>query len=435
MLRIRPVRDLPAGWRRRLPCGDRRGTTAVIFALSILPILGMIGLAVDLGLAVSAKSRLDLAAETAIVAGVMAAVNTVGTDPNNYLTVGQTIGAQRFLAQAGTAAFVAQATPGWSMTRSGITLTGSIAWTARYTTQFGKLFGVPSVGLSGKATATATIGTPYVDIIIMFDNSTSMELPSTKAGIARMEALTKSSQFGTCAFACHYSATKDSSGNFNDTYGTARKNGIELRFDVIIAALQKVITTVTSLNTLGTYRLAIYTFDSKLNNIFPLNSNLSAAAAAVNGISIPLTNGKSDTNFAGAMTTLNATLTAAGDGTTASAPRKYLIILTDGVEDAVGNLGTKVSDRTVTVFNSAKCTPIKAKGITTSIIYTTYLPFPEADSYVMWVAPISSQIEPALQACASSLANYTSAADGPAIAAAIQKMLTSALAAPARLTQ
>src|SRR3954469_25623447 len=104
---------------------DRRGATAVIFALSIFPLVAMIAVAVDFGTAVSAKARLDLAADAGVMAGVMAAANDLGTNPANYLTVGAAAAKKRFLAQAGTIGSVSQGTPAASLTRSGSKILGT----------------------------------------------------------------------------------------------------------------------------------------------------------------------------------------------------------------------------------------------------------------------------------------------------------------------
>jgi hypothetical protein len=47
------------------------------------------------------------------------------------------------------------------------------------------------------------------------------------------------------------------------------------------------------------------------------------------------------------------------------------------------------------------CTAIKNRGIKIAILYTDYLAVPANSWYESWIAPIQSDIGPALQACAT----------------------------------
>jgi hypothetical protein len=117
-----------------------------------------------------------------------------------------------------------------------------------------------AVGCGFSTEARAQRGTPessphsYVDVTFLLDNSTSMLLAFTLAGVSTMEALTlgvrqsrlapNSSIFGLqglqCAWAGHWSATN------HDSYGLARTAGVQLRFDAAKAAVQSAIARMSA---------------------------------------------------------------------------------------------------------------------------------------------------------------------------------------------
>ena len=99
-----------------------------------------------------------------------------------------------------------------------------------------------------------------------------------------------------------------------------------------------------------------------------------------------------------------------GNGTnqTGDTPQEVLFIVTDGVEDeenggsriqqAINDLGSAPGGKS----NSTNwCTAIKNCGIKIAILYTDYLAVPANSWYESWIAPIQSDIGPALQACAT----------------------------------
>jgi hypothetical protein len=85
-----------------------------------------------------------------------------------------------------------------------------------------------------------------------------------------------------------------------------------------------------------------------------------------------------------------------------------LFIITDGVEDeesggsrlqqTINDLGDAPGGSS----NSANwCTTIKNRGINIAVLYTDYLAVPANSWYESWIAPIQSDISPAMQTCAT----------------------------------
>ena len=98
-----------------------------------------------------------------------------------------------------------------------------------------------------------------------------------------------------------------------------------------------------------------------------------------------------------------------GNGTnqTGDTPQEVLFIVTDGVEDeqnggrlqqAINDLGNAPGGNS---SGTNWCTTIKNRGIKIAILYTEYLPVTANSWYKTYIAPIQSDIGPALQACAS----------------------------------
>jgi hypothetical protein len=276
---------------------------------------------------------------------------------------------------------------------SGIHRTVAVTYTASSSTLFAGLIGQSTIPIGGSAQATTTVP-PNIDFYLLLDNSPSMAVAATTAGINTMVSNTPDK----CAFACHESDTSP-----NDYYGLARKLGVTLRIDNLRTAVQNLATTAQSTeNSINaTYRMAIYTFNYGFNTILSLTSNLTYANAQAGNISIyevPSQNWNSDeiTNYDNAMTNINGLLPNPGTGAVNDKPQEVLFFVTDGVEDE--NVNGK---RQQSLMDPSWCTIIKNRGIRIAVLYTTYLPLPTNAWYNTYIAPFQSQIGPNLQSCAS----------------------------------
>ena len=91
-----------------------------------------------------------------------------------------------------------------------------------------------------------------------------------------------------------------------------------------------------------------------------------------------------------------------------------LFIVTDGVEDELSGgarLEQAINDLGNSPYGNSSgtnwCTTIKNRGIKIAILYTDYLAVPADSWYTSHIAPIQSDIGPALQACASPGSSMT----------------------------
>src|SRR5262249_3611668 len=154
---------------------------------------------------------------------------------------------------------------------------------------FGGILGQTNWTIGGTSTSSATQA-PNIDFYLLLDNSPSMAIAATTAGINTMVANTSSQ--GGCAFACHQSNPgADSLGNAGgvDNYQLAKNLGVTTRIDNLRAATQSLMDTATASQTANgnTYRMAIYTFaEAGAVTIASLTSSLSSAKTLAGNIDV-----------------------------------------------------------------------------------------------------------------------------------------------------
>jgi len=368
---------------------DRSASVAATFAVALIPAMYVIGLGIDYTSAAQRRTQLNAIADSAALAAVTPAMMAQG-DAQSLQAAQQTFNSQ---AAALPGVLYDPANLTVTVQDSGIHRTVAVSYTAASHTLFASLIGETTIPISGLAQATTTVP-PNIDFYLLLDNSPSMAVAATTAGINTMVANTPDK----CAFACHESDTSP-----NDYYGLARKLGVTLRIDNLASATQNLMTTAQSTASAinATYRMAIYTFNYGFDTIATLTSNLAYAKTQAGTISIyevPKQNWNNDeiTNYDNAMSSMNGILPNPGTGATNDKPQEVMIFVTDGVEDE--NVNGK---RQQSLMDPGWCTIIKNRGIRIAVLYTTYLPLPTNSWYNTYIAPFQQQIGPTLQSCAS----------------------------------
>jgi Flp pilus assembly protein TadG len=368
---------------------DSGGNLTTMFALTLLPVLGLIGITVDYTQSSTRKATLDSIADSASLAAVTPAM-LASTDQAS-IDVATTL----FNSQVSAVKGVGPVTLSVTASDSGLTRTVSVSYQTTSSALFGGFTGKSSLPIGGTSQSSATVP-PNIDFYLLLDNSPSMAIAATTAGINTMVANTPDK----CAFGCHESDTSP-----NDYYGLARSLGVTLRMDLLAQATQNLMATAqsTATNNNATYRAAIYTFNIGFNTITTLTSSLSTAKAQAANIQlyeVPYQNWNNDaiTNYTNAMTQINSIMPNPGGGTTQAGdtPQEVLFFVTDGVEDE-----TVGSSRVQSLMNPSYCTTIKNRGIRIAVLYTTYLPLPTNAWYNTYISPFQPNIGPNLQSCAS----------------------------------
>jgi Flp pilus assembly protein TadG len=429
---------------RRL-IGDRKGNVAIIFALSLIPIVFLTGMAMDFTSATSKRVRLNAAADAAALAGV------TPTMMGQSVTTAQTAAQNIFNATAAGIPGASNVTPTVTVTSSngGLTRNVTVSYTASSTNSFPSVIGQSTWPLSGSSVATATTA-PNINFYLLLDNSPSMAIAATTSGINTMVAHTSTQ--GGCAFACHEShPAADNLGNPNgeDNYALAQALGVTTRIQNMATATQTLMSTAQSTMAANNaaYQMAVYTFNGTgTNTIQSLTSNLTTAASAAAGIdvlevydnnclTINNCNNDTDTNFPSAMSQINGYMPNPGTGTSGSTPQEVLFLVSDGVEDDNTGVCSQplTGSRCQAPFDTTWCTTVKNRGIRIAVLYTEYLPLTTNQWYNNWISPFQTQIATNMQSCASSGLYFSITTDGD-ISAAMQALFEQAVAT-ARLAQ
>ncbi len=164
---------------------ERRGAIALMAALLALPLIGMIGLAVDFAMYSQANSAVTAAARAAVLNAVKVAAAGAAAGSSTYVRDGQNAGNNWFLAQSGkTGLTVSNVSANVTIT-PGTAITATLTGTAQVPSLFGAVFGVKTYKIAVTTQAQETLA-PYVEVIMMLDNSASMGIGATGADIATM---------------------------------------------------------------------------------------------------------------------------------------------------------------------------------------------------------------------------------------------------------
>jgi Flp pilus assembly protein TadG len=187
-----------------------RGAVAMIFALSLVPLVLIAALAIDYSFFAEARSQVQLAADAAVTHAVRAAAGTyslelsqsvaVATAKTDAIAAGETAGANWFAAQLGLlpTASVPSTSPNSSCTgkanpcvvvaalTSGAGFSGSVTYQGNYPPFFDRIFKSNATWyIAGASNAQAQYN--YVEIMMLIDTSASMLIGATPADITTLE--------------------------------------------------------------------------------------------------------------------------------------------------------------------------------------------------------------------------------------------------------
>jgi Flp pilus assembly protein TadG len=410
----------------------RAGNVMLIVALAMVPLAGMVALAVDFGQVNVVKGKLDLAADEAALLATTAASNAWNAGDVNAVAEAIVAAQARFQAQTANLSIVAINPPVVVLTQNGGLFNATVTYTAAMPTTFARVVGITTLPLGGTSSSSLSLN-PYIDIQILMDVSSSMTLAATPAGMAAMVSMvaafngpvTGDSSKG-CTLACHWSTT-------DDYYIRAVKQNIPLRITVLRAAVSNLIDTLVALDTHNRFRLGLYTFAQALNpSIYDVSTDLSGAKTSLPGIAPDIicpTCLEPETFFSLAMASLTKIVLPPPLQANMT-PQRFVFIVTDGVYDQ-----TFSGNRQLGAFRPADCAALKALGVSILVLYTPYTaPVPANAFYVNNILPFAPQIVPNLQACASSPAYFFVANDATAINTQLQNMLQLVVQSSSHLT-
>jgi Flp pilus assembly protein TadG len=198
---------------------NQHGSITILFALSFPVMLLAIGVAVDFGRAAAIRTQLNTAADAAALAALTPAML------QQLPSVGAQAAANMFAAQVAGISGVVPGSVSLTPNPPVITNPGgnavvrkiTVTYTAQTQNFFGAIEPTSTFQIGGTSVAQASIP-PNINFYLLLDNSPSMSLPATSAGIASMQLLTSQQESGGCAFACHQANTNDGDTVGNPCY-------------------------------------------------------------------------------------------------------------------------------------------------------------------------------------------------------------------------
>jgi Flp pilus assembly protein TadG len=403
---------------------DRKGNVAITFAFALIPTIFLTGMTIDYISATRKKAKLAARADAAVLAALTP--NMLHQSDQAAQTAAQDV----FNAQAQTIAgltFNPQSNLTVTMTDTITTRSVNVSYVAASQNFFPGVLKSGTITLRGNSQGTASFP-PNIDFYLLLDNSPSMAIAATSAGITTM--VNNTSAQGGCAFACHEQNPKaDNLGNPNgeDNYALAQNLGVTTRIQLVASAASQLATTATTVaqQNQSTYRMALYTFNNAgASVVTPLTSSLSTVSSQAQNIDVMevwdnnwLTstnnNSDADTDFGQAMSNMNTNMPTPGSGLSGSQPQEVLFIVSDGIDD-VNNPSPACTQklsgsRCQQMFNTTWCTTLKNRGIKIAVLYTVYLPMTTNSWYNSWIAPFQQYTtSPPNDAVATNMQNCAS---------------------------
>ena len=397
----------------------RRGTIAIMFALLLIPMLGAIGLAIDYSRALSLHAKAQTAADGAALLTVNLAKENFkkkGNPANPYFIMADARirGSEFFKSHADKVqdgkmrAFV-------QLERKEARFKATVTYLTELDTSLGRVLGYKEMSGHAVSESTSTTALNY-DIYLFLDISQSMGLGATQQDMSALfeETGKVHGASRSCVFGCHVPEFDNSYERSKPTNSQiARSNGIRMRIDVLKDAVKDMIKEAKKGIASGEadYRIGIRTFSRDSQDISDLTDDMGALETLANRIDLGPNRppGVADSNIDDTLRNTPGRqffTEPSGTGLSSDSPKKFLFLITDGVNDTYGACGTHCTGP----VDPDKCKHIKDKGITLGVIYTTYLPIwldndirgGAFDSrYATLVDPFSDRIKPDLEQCAS----------------------------------
>ena len=420
---------------------DRSGNILLIAGISIPILLFAIGFGIDYSQAQRARSQIGAIADSAVLSAL---------SPQSVAITGISSSATSKLSSAVTTMFNSQTSniPGLTIQTATVTptfatdpntgaqsVTISLQWTGTYKTIFGNILHVSALPINGLATGTygTSVKRSYVNFIFLLDTSGSMEIAADDNSANIM-----GSQIG-CLFACH-------AADYNATYSVAAAHarGATLRSDLLQNAANALMTKITtSSNAAIYYKVGIYDFNSVLTYDLAPTTNYTQVQSTISSLysdSYLNSPGQTGNNYedgtADNFASFVSQVSSGGDGSSASSPLVYVILITDGVVDPYTTYFPNFYNLSYSKF----CPALKSKNVRLAAIWTPYTQDAtfayNLQTYNSWdvyyynlAAAISANAQTSMVSCAYTSDLAFSATDSTSFNAAMAKIFASATAA------
>lgn len=419
--------------------GDRGGNFGMMTALLMVPLIGVAGMAIDVGQAMSLRHDLmgiaDAAALGAIADGTNGAKAANAMTGNGEVRIAKDDARKIFLAQRMHGALNIADLPldvAINVNKTGSEVTSTANFSLQMPTSFMGLLGMKTLTITGSATAVSgSESKSFTDFYMLLDNSPSMGIAATTSGMQRLISLTSGPEWSAgnreCAFACHLGRWKTTGGKEvfeetkNSTYTAARAANVTLRIDVVAKAAAALIERVKAemAASANRYSIAAYSFGKaalasgyRIEKVSALSSNMTAVAESVEKVGLMTMNhhgfGEDAlTSFDTVLTRIGEEIDGSGgSGTSSGDPQKVVYFVTDGLGDSLtaacggSTMGSK--GRCFEPIDTDYCDDLKERNIKIAILYTTYSPLSGDHLWETYIKnKFAARIGPQLKACAS----------------------------------
>ncbi len=411
---------------------DNRGNFAITAAIAILPLFAAAGLGLDLTNAYSARTKLDDAADSAVLAALQSAKTELKiTGETKTYPASELFGNAMMVANIEQEYGIKLNSFSVKVTNTGGALEAHAVYDADVETTIMHVFNRNQVKIANEVLASSRID-QKMSIYMLLDNTPSMGVAATQADITKMIGATDDN----CAFACH----SDNDGD--NYYNLAKAIGVNMRIDIVRNATEKLMDEIKHKQFYpGQFKVGVYSFGQKaekleLTEVAAPSSDFDTQKTLTAGLdlmTIPYQGYDDDqqTDFDNTLKALRnkiKTDEAKGDDS-----EKIVFVVTDGVGDAnkpYTCTKNKVNGtRCIEPLDIKACELIKKKGYKLAVLYTTYLPLPTNSFYRNWVAPFQADIPATLAKCATP-GLFSEVGFGDSIPDAMKELLNSATTMP-----
>jgi Flp pilus assembly protein TadG len=347
----------------KLFLGDRGGNFGMIFALLAMPLIIAIGVSFDFVRAYNARRDM----QNDLDAAVLAAVRDIDDLSEQKLRdrVKLWFAAQSEMQKAQ-----------YTLSDAAITIdrtnrTINAVASGHVDTSLLRVANIKTMDVRVK-TSVAGPAASYLNVYILLDKSASMMLAATKNDQNRLKQYADG-----CTFACHIPEGDHSYNGrtYNNNYDLAKALGVQLRADVSVSAVEKVLDVIGVEDPQqARIKVGFYTMGTSAFEAMAHTNSLSTARLTLRNDTKGLTSATSysGTYFHVALPQFAKFVGTAGDGSTAQKPLKLVLLLTDGVQSDRDWVHHD-PDRTTPV-NPEWCDDLKDAGAEIAVLYTEYLP-------------------------------------------------------------
>jgi Flp pilus assembly protein TadG len=364
---------------------SRSANFAIIAGLTAVPLMLMMGGAVDISRLRQAEGTAQQAAEAAALAAAL------------RLEFGTVAEAQADIQGFGAANLNGAA--GVSFSETIDLVNGTVTVTAKGSVEptFLKLAQIDTLDFERKATVNLK-QKRYVELRFLLDISESMNIGASDADRDKLRATTAKENNRACAFACH--VWEDLQYPYNTPYSvyqmnqSAGVNKARLRIDVVREASSAMIRKLLAKNkdpkALISVAIKTGTFNYEFVPRFGPSDDENQLIASIDGSTIA----QGGTDFNKSLADFAEDLGTQGDGRTKDTPVKIALMITDGVRDSNGH---------GPLIPSPACSQVKDKKIDFAVLEIKHVwdrdPYGFFDYRVM---PFYDDISPNLAKCASN---------------------------------